>query len=282
MKALALGGGGAKGLAHIGAVKAMTEMGIKFDIICGTSIGALVGAFYAADKLDALEEFALNVKLTDLPLLLSPSWSVKGLFSGKNALEEISDMLSVENIEDLPTTFGAVSASLNSGMTIHHTKGDLRSAIRASISIPGIFTPVERDSDTLIDGGLVEPVPVLLSKELGASKILAIDLFSANPMHPAKRQPKAVSTALSYLSKLPVNFLKRSSSGNILDVLEGSQHILQHRLTQLIFKDTQPDLTLEPSVREFGFLDFHIAKEIIEIGYEYTQAKKDPITQLFS
>ncbi|MCZ6468830.1 MAG: patatin-like phospholipase family protein, partial [Candidatus Dadabacteria bacterium] len=139
---LALGGGGAKGFAHLGVMEVLTEAGIEFDVVAGTSIGALIGAVYVSGNLDKLERFATNIGITDIPFLLGPTWPKGGLFSGKYIEKLFDEFIHLENIEDLKKPFAAVSVDLNKAEVVTFTSGNLKRAIRASSSIPGLFKPV--------------------------------------------------------------------------------------------------------------------------------------------
>ena len=283
---IALGGGGAKGFAHLGVLKALREEGIECDVVAGTSIGALVGAVYAAGSLSELEAMARDISLKDIPLLMSPAWSKKGIFSGKSALELLNDFITVDKIEDLPKRFAAVSADLKNGTPVIFTEGDVRQAVRASISIPAVFTPVMIDDQVLVDGGLVEPVPVEICKTLGADLVIAVDLFGESlpcddQSEPSSEKQKSVlpagiSTALSYLNSISnklqlTEWLGGDSNDphrsiNIIDVVEGTLAVSQRLLTAYRLCEHPPDIVIQPSVTNVGLLDFHRGAPAIEIG----------------
>ncbi|MCB0360545.1 MAG: patatin-like phospholipase family protein, partial [Bdellovibrionales bacterium] len=216
---IALGGGGARGFSHIGVLKSLARAGIQFDVVTGTSIGALVGALYANNKLTQLEEQSKRIRFFDVPLLLSPTVSLSGMFSGRRAMELLAEFVDVETIEDLPVPYAAVACDLYSGEIVSFTSGSLQQAVRASIAIPGVFTPVRSGRRLLIDGGTLEPVPVQAARALGADIVVAIDLFgnrSARPDHAAKPSDgdtqrvdaphevfTNVATVVDYLRSLP-------------------------------------------------------------------------------
>ncbi len=283
---IALGGGGAKGFAHLGFLKALRNAGIEFDVVAGTSIGALVGAVYAAGSLDQLEQMAVKISLKDIPLLMSPAWSKKGIFSGKSALDLLNDFIVVENIEELPKKFAAVSADLMDGTPVIFTSGDVRQAVRASISIPAVFTPVMADNRVLVDGGLVEPVPVEICREMGADLVVAVDLFGdaveCEPTPDVIEEPEETtrpggfSSSLNYLnsisSKLQLTEWFRGDpndphrSINIIDVVEGTLAVSQRLLTAYRLCEHPPDILIQPAVKEIGLLDFHRGAPAITIG----------------
>lgn len=265
---IALGGGGAKGFAHIGVLQELAEAGIEFDVVTGTSAGSLVGAAYCCGKLETFGEKAKSITLTDIPSLLSPSWSLHGLFSGKNAIEFLSDVLTADTIEALPKTFGATSVDLIGSELIEFVSGDLRSALRASISIPGLFTPVFKDGRTLVDGGLIEVLPVHLARKLGATFLVAVDLYGSNAPSPvalsSPKKPNGILNAMSYISQ---KVLRREADRmNLIQVVEATFSTLQKHCTELRLRENPADLLIRPAVSKVGVLDFHRAEPVIEIG----------------
>jgi NTE family protein len=169
---IALSGGGAKGFAHIGVLSALEKAGIEFSAVSGTSMGAFVGAFYAADKLGDLQQGAVGIKFRDIPLLLSPTLSKKGFMSGKKIIKFLKGSLANEKIEELSKKYAAVCADLNNGEIVTFTEGDLISAVCASMAIPGLFIPVVFNNKLLVDGGILEPLPVRAVRELGSDFVV--------------------------------------------------------------------------------------------------------------
>ena len=292
---LALGGGGAKGFAHIGVLKALEEAGIRPHVVAGTSVGALVGAVYSAGRLQRLEERAAAISLTDIPMLLSPSWSFKGFFSGKNAIELLNDIIDIERIEDLPIPYAAVCSDLDRGVVVTLTSGPLKEAIRASISIPAVFTPVVRGDLLLVDGGLVDPVPVQAAKALGADVVIAIDLFGMPPENGSslrrrgfadKLWPAGISNALSYLRALATKQPKneaptpRDRALSMIDVLERTLGTSQRILTEYRLRENPADLVICPEVYDVGLLDFHRGEPVIELGFNAGKAAVPEIEKL--
>ena len=289
---LALGGGGAKGFAHIGILNELDKAGITVDVIAGTSVGALVGAVYAAGQLSELEKTARGVKLTDIPGLLSPAWSLSGFFSGKNALEVLSNILASERIEDLRLPFAAISADLNSAEVVTMTSGNLQQALRASFSIPAIFTPIIVGDRILVDGGTLEPVPVRAARELGADFVIAVDLFGNNQI-PRKAEDSEgsrsaaasiASSAWSYLKNLSEKLPRREGrestpSGNIVSIIEQTLAIGQIELTRLRLRQYPPEVLIQPPVRDIGLLDFHRGTDGVARG---AQAFKEQLSQIRS
>ena len=292
---IALGGGGARGFAHLGVLKALTRAGIECDVVSGTSIGALVGAVYAGGDLEGLEKAANQIGLTDIPMLLSPTLSIKGIFSGKSALEMLSEYIDIELIEELPKKFAAVSVDLRSYEKVIFKKGNLPEAVRASFAIPVLFTPVLNDEQVLVDGGTREPVPVEVCREMGADFVIAVDLFGNTPNIEATNEfdrqlwPAGISNALTYLSsfsaKLPLgNWFERKEkakikSPNLIDILEGTLAISQYQITQTRLSEHPPDILIQPQVSHVGLLDFHRGEPIIELG---EKAAEDKIPEILA
>src|SRR3954470_16434466 len=173
---LALGSGASRGWAHIGAIRALEERGVKPDLVCGSSIGALVGAFYAAGELDKLERWVTGLAWTTVVRMMDLTWR-GGLISGNRLFSLFRNTLfEKRDIADLAMKFGAVAAELATGREVWLQHGDLLDAVRASCAMPGVFAPVVRDGVVLVDGGLVNPVPVSMCRALGADIVIAVDL----------------------------------------------------------------------------------------------------------
>ena len=271
---VALGGGGARGFAHIGILQVLEEAGITASAVAGTSIGALVGAGYAAGGLDRLAEAARSIRLRDIPTLLSPSWSLSGVFSGTNAIEWLSGLITAEHIESLSIPYAAIATDINTGDRVVIKRGTLSTAVRASISIPGIFTPVPRGRRMLVDGGIVDPLPVDTARGLGATFVAAVDLFNEHatvaPL-PLEKSNGALEPTLGYLRRLlPAESQTRTRRKrhipNALEVIERTLVISQHELTRARLRSHPPDFLFNPPVGEIGVLDFHRGEEGIEIG----------------
>ena len=280
---IALGGGGAKGFAHIGVLEALQEEGIEFDVITGCSIGAIVGAVYAAGNLELLKSTSTQIKITEIPKLLSPAFPRSGLFSGKNAIEMLMDLVKKENIEDLDKTFGSVSACINTGELRSFTKGEVRKALKASFAIPGLFTP-EKDGDSiLVDGGTIEPIPMELARDLGADTVIAVDLFGNPALTPIEGSENFLTSAIQYFKSASekISWLN-SNSPNLIDILEQTLVISQMRLTSLRLKESPPNVVIQPAVREVGILDFHRGEPIIELGRQAAKEKMAEIKELIN
>ena len=174
---IALGSGAARGMAHIGVLRALEDAGQKPGFVAGTSIGALVGGVYAAGKLDELTDIVLALDWKQAAsFFLEASFPRSGLIEGNKVTEFLAKILGRRKIRDLPIPFRAVATEITSGREVVIDDGDLVDAIRASISVPGVFSPAERGGGLLVDGGLVDPVPVGVCRAMGAERVIAVDL----------------------------------------------------------------------------------------------------------
>ncbi|MBD3305360.1 patatin [candidate division KSB3 bacterium] len=173
---LALGSGSARGFAHIGVIRVLEAEGIPLDCVAGTSIGAIVGGMYAAGVLGQCEEFLQDFDWKDMTLLLDPLFPLSGLLGGKRIEKLFTSFLQNRRIEDFELPFAAVAADVRTGEEMVLTQGNAVKALRASMSLPGIFTPVFLDERLLVDGGIVSPVPVQAVKALGADVVIGVNL----------------------------------------------------------------------------------------------------------
>lgn len=270
---IALGGGGAKGFAHIGVLDALGRAGIEFDMVAGTSIGALVGAVYASGNLHELERVSRKYGMKDLPFLLGPTWPRKGLFSGNYIERLLGDIARVKNIEDLEKPFAALAVDLNKAEAVTFTCGDLYKAVHASMCIPGLFKPVIDGDRILVDGGVLEPVPLSALRRLGADVVVAVDLLSN--LTPVETAPERTPVFAEYIRFLAERFYmeglmeKERESGitaSLVDIIQRSSIIAQRRLTEYNFRDNPPDVVIDPPLSNIKVLDFHRGESIIDSG----------------
>ncbi|HVC11809.1 MAG TPA: patatin-like phospholipase family protein, partial [Burkholderiales bacterium] len=174
---LVLGSGSARGWAHVGVIRALEEAGIRPDLVCGTSIGALVGAAYAAGELDRFEQWVLGMGFKDVLALMDVRLG-GGMLKGERLMEFLRRNFVDRPIEELPMPFAAVATALQTGAEVWLRSGSTVEAVRASIALPALFTPVVQEGRILVDGGLVNPVPVSLARAMGAEIVIAVDLSS--------------------------------------------------------------------------------------------------------
>lgn len=278
---LALGGGSARGWAHVGVIRALEEAGIRPDLICGTSVGAMVGAAYAAGELDRFEQWLLGMKVSDVVGFMDVSLS-GGLFKGERLMDFFRSNFVDRPINELSIPFAAVATALHTGAEVWLREGSTVEAVRASIALPALFTPVLRDGMALVDGGLVNPVPVSLARAMGADILIAVDLSSdilgrhlrEEPL-PEVSSPEAPGNPVGeWIRKLQENLgaliPARSSDENgmpsMLDVLTSSINIMQVRITRSRMAGEPPDVIVAPRLAHLGLLDFHRASEAIAEG----------------
>ncbi|MBD9372473.1 patatin-like phospholipase family protein [Rhizobium sp. ARZ01] len=267
--ALALGGGAARGWAHIGVLRALDEENIEVSMIAGTSIGALVGGCYLAGKLDELETFARSLTMRRLASLLDFTIRGSGLFGGMRLTRRMQEHLENLSIEALGRPFVAVATEINSGHEVWIGGGSLITAIRASYALPGIFEPIKCNGRTLVDGALVNPVPVSVCRAYEEPLVVAInlnyDLYgrSAVIKHTASVQP--------------IDNASRQENGEarlgLTSVMVQSFNIIQDRIARARLAGDPPDLALHPRLSDIGLSEFHRAGEAIDRGYVETKAK---------
>jgi len=250
-------------------------MGIQPDVVCGTSIGALVGAAYVIGKLDALESWAQGITARNMVRYLDLGMILGGGFvEGRRLMSFLRTRFGNARIEDLPIAFGAVATDLRTGREIWLTAGPLWDAVRASIALPGFITPAHVEDQWLVDGGLVNPVPISLCRALGAEAVIAVNL-NADIVGRHFTQKKRVSKFETHatkearpLGKLRLRLKQRSGVGTpgLFDVLAGSVNIMQHQITRNHMEGNSPDVMIAPQLAHIGLLEFDRAREAIDEG----------------
>ncbi|WP_299570293.1 patatin-like phospholipase RssA [uncultured Shewanella sp.] len=289
---VALGSGAAKGWAHIGVLKELAEMGVYPDKIAGCSVGALVGAAYANDHLDELESWVRGFSSWDVLGLMDLSWRKGGLISGEKVFDVLAGRIGELKIEQLNKPFSAVATDLYSGQEIWFKEGDLRHAVRASCSMPGFLPPVQLEDRWLVDGAVVNPVPVSMCRAMDVDVVIAVDLngHRRNSMHMLPQQMKSrAPTALEkqqqeakesesafmdilgkgkeYISGLTEKFsMSTKSHPGMIAVMSQSMDILEQRHKRARLMGDPPDVCLVPQLADIGTMEFHRAAEAIEAG----------------
>lgn len=248
---LALGGGGARGWAHIGVLLALTEKNIRITHIAGTSIGAFVGAFYATENLDVLRKNFAHFNWKQGLGYFASVPSKEGILSGRKISEFLEEHMGETSLEDTPIPLCTVATDLRIGQEITLKKGNITEAVRASIAVPGIFTPVQKGNSLLVDGGLINPVPVSTVREMGAELVIAVDL---------NMLPTGPDTPLLFGDKQP----------NALEIIGASANIIEAGLTENRFAADPPDLLIRPDLTYVSYLDFSKGEECIQSGYDAT------------
>tara|TARA_R110002126_G_C10490973_1_gene504650 strand:- start:39073 stop:39963 length:891 start_codon:yes stop_codon:yes gene_type:complete len=278
--ALALGGGAARGWSHIGVLRALDEDGIEIGMIAGTSIGALVGGCYLAGKLDELEDFARSLTMRRMVGFLDFVIGGGGLLGGMRLSKRMREHLSDIQIEDLDRPFTAVATEISTGHEVWIHSGSLSTAIHASYALPGIFQPVDCNGRTLVDGALVNPVPVSVCRAHEAPLVIAVNLHydlygrSAVVKHSASKKPHD-PTAQSVPDPND-----RTTRLGVANVMVEAFNIIQDRISRARLAGDPPDLLLMPRLSDIGLSEFHRASEAIDRGYEETKSKLSEIRRL--
>ena len=269
---LALGSGSARGLAHVGVIQVLEAYDIPIDIIAGTSIGSVVGSLYAAGaSIDQLEEAALSMKKSTTLFLIDPALPHSGLISGNKIVEMLNDLaLEDKTFDDLKIPFEAVATDVESGAEVILTQGKVIDAVRASISIPGIFTPVKYQDYYLVDGGVVNPVPVNVVQKMGADIIFAVSLAKLKPYTTAliinKETSNLEEVEKSSILQQKIEQVKSTfESPNIFEVIVQSIDIMQAKITGQCLEGA--DVVIVPfGIKDINLLDFDKAESVIKGG----------------
>lgn len=288
---LALSSGVARGWAHIGAIHALSRLGIGFDIMAGCSAGALVGACYLTRQLDELESWALSLNKRKILSYLDLHLGHGGLLSGNRIVTEIRRFLGSRRIEDLQIPFVAVATDLVTGHEIWLRQGDLADAVHASLALPGLLPPTEIENRLLADGALVDPLPVAACRALGADMVIAINL-NTDIIGKSRRAATTVRTAFGFdplaltqgsanfsNAALPTGltrgiFQQEGDRPSLFGVMSTSLGIMQDRLTRSRLAGDPPDVHITPRVGHIGLLEFDRAKEAIQEGGDAVERKR--------
>jgi NTE family protein len=257
---LALGCGSARGWAHIGVVRALAEFGLRPQVVAGASVGALVSAACAGARLDALEGWVCTLTQREVWRLVDTRFRGGGVMTGNRLMDEIAKHVGDPRIEELELRFAAVATDLHTGEEVWIREGPVMAAVRASSGVPGLFTPTWYLDRWLIDGGVVNPLPVSVCRALGADLIIAVDLgrsvLQGDPERLRRTQP------------------------SLLESMASAVNIMQDSITRSRLVIEPADLVLRPDVNDFQLMDFHRAAEAIEIGLTHVRenaARLEPI-----
>ena len=279
---LALGGGSARGWAHIGVIRALADAGIEPDLVCGTSIGALVGAAHVGGELDRLEAWVRSLRLQTVMSFLDVSLN-GGLIKGDKLIAFFRDHFVDRDFSELARPFGAVATDLQRGREVWLREGGVSDAVRASIALPGLFTPMRRDGCWLVDGGLVNPVPVSLCRAMGADIVSAVDLNSdllgrhlkPKPASKPHTRGKAAAPVDAMLARIQSGMLQLGLNHDtdpadtppaMLDVLASSINIMQVLITRSRLAGEPADVLITPRLADLGLMEFHRAGIAIDAG----------------
>lgn len=302
---LALGSGGARGWAHLGVLRRLRELGIRPYCVAGTSIGSIAGALFLTQTEEVMAELASHLDWKRVAqMFFEVGIPRSGLISGKNMIHFLKDVIPARSFSDLPVPFAAVATDLASGKEYVFDKGDLFRAIRASVAIPGMFTPVRYQKMQLVDGGLLNPLPVDICRKMGADYVIGVDVNLRLPETviplPQKKESKqkvtpaieaVLETVVKWLPQLqePVtNLAKRITPKkeekkeefprySIFEVMTRSFRLTENLVTRLKLEQEPPDLLIQPAVADLSTLDFHRGESAIQAGIFAADEKLDQL-----
>ena len=299
---LVLGCGSSRGWAHIGAIEALEEANIPIDLIVGCSIGSYVGAIYASRSIQSLRKFVLKMDGKKVFSYFDIVLPRSGLLDGTKRLRELFSIhTDVQNFSELKIPVMMVATDLETGRKVVLKSGHILDALRASMSTPGLFAPARVKDRWLVDGGLVDPVPVSVARAMGADIVIAVDLSSGiiskqkrkkekfrGEKKTVKQEEKKTeltkklseyyeNAELSFKTKINELFKKESSTPDILETVTTSINIMQDRITRINLAVTPPDVLIQPHLGELKMLDFDQVEHTIEEGYNRAKEKIEDI-----
>jgi NTE family protein len=299
---LALGGGAARGFAHIGVIRTLVAKGLTPDIITGTSIGAVIGGCFAAGNLDGVDQWCRALTRRSVLGYLDVSFTGSALINGGRLVEKLTETVGDTAIEHLPLRFAAIATEFGTGHEIWITRGPLVEAVRASYALPGLFPPVRVGGRWLMDGALVNPVPVSAARALGARLVIAVnvntDLYGRGTTihdHGAEAADAAAETEATITEVAAQRGLlgrfasERSAKRHLLGtpgrpgistVMVEAFNIMQDRLTRARLAGDPPDVLISPRLGRIGLFDFHRAAEMIDLGAEATEKALEPFDEI--
>ena len=278
---LVLGSGGARGLAHIGVIECLEQNGYIIQSISGTSMGALIGGVYAMGKLDEYTRWVTALERLDVIRLLDFSFGTNGLFKGERIIEALRELTGDSDIEDLPIKFTAVATDLDEGNEVWFDHGPLFDAIRASISIPSVVAPYCYQGRQLLDGGLVNPLPIAPTLDDNTDLTIAVHL-GAKPQEKIqalarKRDDEKMRKADHLRITQFIDSLRHRMNHpadrnmSMFDIIVKSMAIMENALAQIQLATYPPDIVIEIPRNVCNFYEFHRARELIDIGYQKTR-----------
>lgn len=314
---LALGGGSARGWSHIGVIEALEEAGIYPEVVAGCSIGAVVGGAYAAGRLGALRDFALSLTRRRVMGMIDPRLTGSGLIAGERLRRRLARELTGYSIEALPLAFAAVATEFGTGHEVWLTRGSLVEAVRASYAIPGIFPPVAFEERLLMDGTLVNPVPVRLARELGADLVICVNLAcetrprarvirpGLDPEDPVAEAPEPGEEEIERTLEATVRRRGRwalltgasrrlmgrrtrpkaadaavRTAPGVARVMLDAFNITQDRISRARLAGDPPDVSIRPRLGAFGQFEFHRAQHAIDLGRQAGRAALPEIRRM--
>lgn len=275
---LVLGSGGARGHAHIGVIRALHEMGFEVRNISGCSMGSVIGGIYAADKLDTYTEWAFQLTRSDVVKLLDFSFSLRSIFKGERIFDVLKDLVGDRKIEDLDKRFTAVATSLEDEEEVWLNSGSLFTAMRSSTAVPGVFSPVKLNGKTLVDGGLVNPLPIAPTLNDSTDFTIAVNLAGIDqdytPPDAAEEETEEKNSYRDRIADFLSGLRDDDAPGNTdsdldaADVLVKSIDIMQGAIARFKLAAYAPDKTIDIPRNACSFFEFHRAEEMADLGYE--------------
>lgn len=277
--ALALSCGGARGITHIGVIRELEKQGYEINSIAGTSMGALVGGIYASGNLDAYEEWLCSLSIMEMLNLVDFTISTQGIIKADKVLKEIQKFIPDQKIENLPIKFVAITTDLKKGEEVVISEGSLFEAIRSSISIPLVFTPVSKNDTLYVDGGVLNPVPTNRVFRQKGDILIAVDVNSniqnqyPIPHNPEWGYPEQLLSGKLYGSQKNQsnsNSANRKQKMGYLNLTGETLSLMISQISKLTLDINPPDILIEVSRHTSGMFDFYKATELIEIGKKVT------------
>jgi NTE family protein len=291
---IALGSGSSRGWSHIGVINALADLGITPTIVCGTSVGSLVGASLVSGKLEKLEEWARSLTKLETARFFDINTSMNGFVNVKKIHNFMNKTVASDDsvIEDLDKVYAAVATELETGRELWLTKGSVGQAVLASMALPGLFPPIKINDKWLVDGGLVNPVPVSVCRALGADIVIAVNLngdIVGKHMKKQKLENTQDTSVAGKISRLVKDYTGSLFTGTnedddtpaLLDTLAGSINITQDRITRSRMAGDPPDILLSPKLSQIGLLELYRANEAITEGRKCVQRERSHIEDVF-
>ncbi|MGP3591732.1 patatin-like phospholipase RssA [Vagococcus sp. WN89Y] len=290
---LALGSGAARGWSHIGVINALEHAGIEIDIVAGCSIGSLVGAAWACGRLSELEKWVCSFNYWDVLRLMDFSWQRGGLLRGERVFNQYRQIVPASDFSQCHARFGAVATNLSTGRELWFTEGDLHHAVRASCSMPGLMSPVPHNGYWLVDGAVVNPVPISLTRALGADVVIAVDL--QHDAHLLQQDLMSVNLSATDADNDGTDVLRwhqrlrerlgqltprRPVAPTAMEIMSTSIQVLENRLKRNRMAGDPPDILVQPVCPQISTLDFHRAKAAIAAGKLAVEKKMDELLPL--
>ncbi|MCK4663150.1 MAG: patatin-like phospholipase family protein [Bacteroidales bacterium] len=272
---LVLSGGGARGIAHIGAIEELEKQGFEIKSIAGTSMGAFVGGIYALGKMQEYKEWVFTLDKLDVFKFLDFTFSSQGLIKLDRVFKKMKKFIPDMNIEELKIHYAAIATDITNNKEIVFTKGSMYEAIRASIAIPTVFTPVKKGNSLLVDGGVVNPIPLNRVKRTKNDILVAVHVNADVPVYKLpvskEKQEKKHSIYLkkikSFQNKLS-EIIPKNKNENLgyFDLINKTIALLTHKISIMYLEQYPPDILINISHNSSGIFDFYKAEELVEIG----------------